>query len=129
MTEATLRHLNVFGSVVGKVPADEAYRRMQDDRYTVLLADPTWLLTLTGVASSAGNIPKLKFIMCGGDRLPERTRTYAQDVWRCPVLQGYGTTETCGFIGGGILPADAPQPVHINSVLGIRGASPAPFSA
>ncbi|HYR84874.1 MAG TPA: AMP-binding protein [Terriglobia bacterium] len=100
MTEATLRHLNVFGSVVGKVPADEAYRRMQDDRYTVLLADPTWLLTLTDVASSAGNIPKLKFIMCGGDRLPERTRTYAQDVWRCPVLQGYGTTETCGFIGG-----------------------------
>lgn len=100
VTEATLRHLNVFGSVVGKVPADEAFRRIRDDRYTVLLADPTWLLTLTDVARQAGDAPKLKFIMCGGDRLPERTRTYAQDVWRCPVMQGYGTTETCGFIGG-----------------------------
>src|SRR5262249_47515538 len=111
MTEATLRHLNVFGSVVGKLPADEALRRIRSDRYTVLLTDPTWLVSLTDAARQSGDVPRLKFILCGGDRLPERTRGDAQTVWGCPVLQGYGTTETGGVIGGECMERDG---MHID---------------
>ena len=111
VTEATFRHLNVFGSVVGKMPTEEALRRIRNDRYTVLLTDPTWLVTLTDTARHAGSTPQLKFILCGGDRLSDRTRNDAQKVWGCPVLQGYGTTETGGVIAGECMERDG---MHID---------------
>jgi phenylacetate-CoA ligase len=106
VTEATLRHLNVFGSVVGKLDLHDAFRRIRNDRYTVLMADPTWLSGLTDVARQASSVPKLKLILCGGDRLPECNRKYAQNIWNCPVLQGYGTTETGGVIASECLQRD-----------------------
>lgn len=98
VTEATFRMLNVFGSMAGKLNPEDALERIIRDRYSVLMADPTWLLSLTDACRSAGDAPQLKLIYCGGDRLPEATRRYAESIWRCPVLQGYGTTETGGVL-------------------------------
>jgi len=96
VTEATFRKLNVFGSVAGKLDPADALERITRDHYSILMADPTWLLSLTDVCRSAGEAPRLKLIYCGGDRLAESTRRYCESIWRCPVLQGYGTTETGG---------------------------------
>ena len=119
MTEATFRHLNVFGSVSGKMPPGEALCRIREDRYNILLADPTWLVSLTDAAREAGSIPKMKFILCGGDRLTERARAYAQEVWQCPVIQGYGTTETGGVIGGECLERDGLHLDEFNLIIEI----------
>lgn len=106
VTEAALRHLNVFGSVVGKLDPQDAFERIQRDRYTILMADPTWLQSLTEVARQAQRVPPLKLILCGGDRLPEVNRREAERVWNCPVLQGYGTTETAGVVATECLQRD-----------------------
>ncbi|HLI33695.1 MAG TPA: AMP-binding protein [Terriglobia bacterium] len=98
VTFLACKHLGVFCSAIGKPQPRELYSRMGIYRYNVIIADPTWLVSLSEIAEKEGSFP-LKFIMAAGDRMTDVYRNYVQDVWKAPVILGYGSTEAGGGIG------------------------------
>ena len=67
-------------------------------KYNVIAADPTWLISLSEIAEQEGTFP-VRLIMAAGDRMTDVYRRYVQDVWRAPVILGYGSTEAGGGVG------------------------------
>jgi phenylacetate-CoA ligase len=98
VTFLACKELGVFCSAIGKPQPCELYSRMGTYRYNVIVADPTWLVSLSEIAEKEGSFP-LKFIMAAGDRMTDVYRNYVQDVWKAPVILGYGSTEAGGGIG------------------------------
>ncbi len=98
VTFLACKHLGVFCSAIGKPQPRELYSRMGIYRYNVIVADPTWLVSLSEIAEKEGSFP-LKFIMAAGDRMTDVYRNYVQGVWKAPVILGYGSTEAGGGIG------------------------------
>lgn len=92
------KHLGVFCSAVGKPQPRELYSRMGIYHYNVIVADPTWLVSLTEIAEKEGVFP-VKLILAAGDRMTDVYRGYVQKVWKAPVILGYGSTEAGGGLG------------------------------
>jgi len=92
------RRLGVFCSAVGKPHPQDVYARMGEYGYNVIVADPTWLVSLTEMAQQEGAFP-VKLILAAGDRMSDVYRDYVQRVWNCPVVLGYGSTEQGGGVG------------------------------
>src|SRR5579875_2634791 len=98
VTFLACKELGVFCSAIGKPQPRELDSRMGIYRYNVIVADPTWLVSLSEIAEKVGTFP-LKFIMAAGDRMTDVYRNYVQDVWKAPVILGYGSTEAGGGLG------------------------------
>jgi phenylacetate-CoA ligase len=98
VTFRACEELGVFCSAVGKPRPDEFYPRLKHYGYNVLIADPTWLVSLTELGEREGFVP-VKLIMAAGDRMTEVYRGYVQDAWKAPVVLGYGSTEAGGGVG------------------------------
>jgi phenylacetate-CoA ligase len=98
VTFLACKQLGVFCSATGKPQPREIYERMRVYRYNVLIADPTWLVSLSEIAEKEGTFP-LKLIVAAGDRMTDTYRTYVQDVWKAPIVLGYGSTEAGGGMG------------------------------
>jgi phenylacetate-CoA ligase len=98
VTFLACKRLGVFCSAVGKPNPREIYSRLGLYRYNVIVADPTWLVSLSEIAEKEGAFP-LKLILAAGDRMTEVYREYVQRVWNCPVVLGYGSTEQGGGVG------------------------------
>ncbi len=92
------KRLGVFSSAIGKPRPQELYARLSEYRYNVILADPTWLVSLSEIAERQGAFP-LKLIFAAGDRMTNVYREYVQNVWKAPVILGYGSTEAGGGAG------------------------------
>jgi phenylacetate-CoA ligase len=92
------KRMEVFCSAVGKPTPRDFYPRLGLYRYNVIVADPTWLVSLTEIAEQEGTVP-IKLIVAAGDRMTEVYRSYVQDVWHAPVVLGYGSTEAGGGVG------------------------------
>ena len=92
------KQMGIFCSAVGKPVPSEIYRRMRSYRYNVIVADPTWLVSLSEMAEKQGAFP-VKLILAAGDRMTEIYRDYVQKVWNAPVVLGYGSTEMGGGAG------------------------------
>ncbi len=92
------QHLGVFCSAAGKPHPRELYARMGAYQYNVIIADPTWLVSLTEIAGKEGIFP-VKLIVAAGDRMTDPYRKYVQGVWNAPVILGYGSTEAGGGLG------------------------------
>lgn len=92
------QRLGAFCSAVGKPRPQEVYARLEKYRYNVILADPTWLVSLSELAQRKGTYP-IKRIFAAGDRMTSVYREYVQDVWKAPVILGYGSTEMGGGAG------------------------------
>ncbi len=92
------KRLGVFCSAIGKPHPRELYSRLQIYRYNVIVADPTWLVSLSEIAEKEGTYP-IKVIFAAGDRMTDVYRNYVQDVWKAPVILGYGSTEAGGGAG------------------------------
>jgi phenylacetate-CoA ligase len=92
------KHLGVFCSAIGKPHPRDLYSRISVYNYNVIAADPTWLVSLTEIAEREGTFP-LKVILTAGDRMSEAYKRYVQDVWKAPILRGYGSTEAGGGLG------------------------------
>lgn len=92
------KRLRVFCSAVGKPRPEEVYDRLGVYRYNVIIADPTWLVSLSEIAEKRGSYP-VKLIFAAGDRMTSVYRSYVQDVWKAPVILGYGSTEAGGGAG------------------------------
>jgi phenylacetate-CoA ligase len=95
VTFLACKSLGVFCSAIGKPHPREVYSRMGEYRYNVIMADPTWLVSLSEIAEKEGTFP-LKLILAAGDRMTDVYRHYVQSVWKCPVLLAYGSTEQGG---------------------------------
>jgi phenylacetate-CoA ligase len=98
VTYFACRELGVFCSAVGKPAPRETYSRLGLYRYNVIVADPTWLVSLSEIAEKEGVHP-VKLILAAGDRMTGAYRKYIQDVWKAPVILGYGSTEMGGGCG------------------------------
>ncbi len=92
------RQLGVFCSAIGKPHPRDLYLRLKEYRYNVIVADPTWLVSLSEIAEKEGVFP-IKVIFAAGDRMTDVYREYVQDVWKAPVFLGYGSTEVGGGLG------------------------------
>jgi phenylacetate-CoA ligase len=98
VTFLACRKLGAFYSAIGKPPPRDLYNRLPLYRYNVITADPTWLVSLSEIAEKEGTFP-IKLIMAAGDRMSDVYRRYVQDVWKAPVVLGYGSTEAGGGVG------------------------------
>ncbi len=92
------KRLGVFCSAIGKARPQELYARLGLYRYNVIIADPTWLVSLSEIAEKEGTYP-IKLIFAAGDRMTNAYRSYVQDIWKAPVILGYGSTEAGGGVG------------------------------
>ena len=92
------KQMGVFCSATGKPHPREIYDRMPLFKYNVIAADPTWLVSLSEIAEKEGTLP-IKLILAAGDRMTEVYRRYVEDVWKAPVVLGYGSTEAGGGVG------------------------------
>jgi phenylacetate-CoA ligase len=92
------KQIGAFCSAIGKPHPQELYARFRIYRYNVIVADPTWLVSLSAIAEKEGTFP-VKLIMAAGDRMTETYRSYVQEVWKAPVVLGYGSTEQGGGVG------------------------------
>jgi phenylacetate-CoA ligase len=98
VTFLACKRQDVFCSAVGKPHPREVYSRMPVYGYNVIAADPTWLVSFSEIAEKEGTFP-LKVILAAGDRMTEVYRKYVKEVWNCPVILGYGSTEQGGGVG------------------------------
>ncbi len=98
VTFLACKQLGVFCSAVGKPHPREMYDRMIRYRYNVIVADPTWLVSLSEIAEERGVLP-VRLIFAAGDRMTEAYRDYVQRTWQAPVILGYGSTEMGGGAG------------------------------
>ena len=95
VTLLACKSLGVFCSPAGKPQPREIYSRMGIYKYNVIVADPTWLVSLSEIAEQEGTFP-LRLIMAAGDRMTDVYRHYVEGIWKCPVVLGYGSTEQAG---------------------------------
>ncbi|MGH9430964.1 MAG: phenylacetate--CoA ligase family protein [Terriglobia bacterium] len=98
VTSTACKQLDVFCSAIGKPAPRDLYSRLGIYGYNVLIADPTWLVSLSEIAEKEGVFP-LKVIFAAGDRMTDVYRNYVQQVWQAPVILGYGSTEAGGGLG------------------------------
>jgi phenylacetate-CoA ligase len=99
VTFLACKRMGVFCSAIGKPHPRELYSRLPLYKYNVIAADPTWLVSLSEIAEKEGTFP-LKVIFAAGDRMTQVYRNYVENLWKCPVVLGYGSTEQGG--GGGM---------------------------
>jgi len=98
VTFLACKQLGVFCSAIGKPHPRDVYARLKQDRHNIIVADPTWLVSLSEIAEKEGIVP-LKVIFAAGDRMTDVYRNFVQDVWKAPVILGYGSTEMGGGLG------------------------------
>lgn len=98
ITFLACKRMDVFCSAIGKPHPRDVYARLKQDGYNVIVADPTWLVSLSEIAEKEGTVP-IKLIFAAGDRMTDPYRSYVQDVWKAPVILGYGSTEMGGGLG------------------------------
>ena len=98
ITFLACKRMRVFCSAVGKPHPRDAYSRLKLYQYNVIVADPTWLVSLSEIAEKEGTVP-VKLIFAAGDRMTDVYRDYVHDVWKAPVILGYGSTEMGGGLG------------------------------
>jgi phenylacetate-CoA ligase len=98
VTFLACKHLGVLCSAVGKPQPRDLYARMGIYRYNVIAADPTWLVSFSEIAEKEGIFP-VKLILAAGDRMTDVYRNYVQDIWKAPLVLGYGSTEAGGGLG------------------------------
>lgn len=98
VTFLACKHLGVLCSAVGKPQPRDLYERMAVYRYNVIAADPTWLVSFSEIAEKRGTFP-VKLILAAGDRMTDVYRNYVKQVWKAPIVLGYGSTEAGGGLG------------------------------
>jgi long-chain acyl-CoA synthetase len=92
----------VAGACVALMPrfdADSALELMRRERAGVFLGVPSMCIMLLRAAESADDVPGLRVAHVGGSPLAPETLEAFASRFGCPVLEGYGMTET----GGGVV--------------------------
>jgi phenylacetate-CoA ligase len=99
LVERLVRYLPGFAMVVGRVDPGDAYRRLAEYRFNVIVSDPFWLARLTGIARERGRPGPLKLLVGGGEGMTPRTRAELEAFWGALVCMTYASTEAATILG------------------------------
>lgn len=98
LVERGVRYTGLFAMVVGRVDSREAYRRLAQYRFNVLISDPFWLARLTEMARAHGRPGPLKLLVGGGEGITERMRAALERFWEAPLYMTYASTEAATIL-------------------------------
>src|SRR5947199_8512724 len=98
LVERGVRLTPLFAMVVGRVDPLEAYRRLAEYRFNVVVSDPFWLARLTAIARERGRPGPMKLLMGGGEGITERTRAELEKYWGAPLCMTYASTEAATIL-------------------------------
>src|SRR5437899_5776882 len=99
LVERGVRYTPLFAMVVGPVDPLEAYRRLAEYRFNVVVSDPFWLARLTAIARERGRPGPMKLLMGGGEGITPRTRAELEAFWGAPLCMTYASTEAATILG------------------------------
>lgn len=99
LVDSWVRDLPLFAMVVGRVDPMDAYRRMQDYGFNVIVSDPFWLAGLTEIAREHGHTGGLKLMIGGGEGVTRENRARLEEFWRAPLCMTYASTESATALG------------------------------
>src|SRR5438128_9585474 len=99
LVERLVRSLPVFAMVVGRVDPREAYRRLAEYRFNVVVSDPFWLARLTEIARERGRPGPLKLLVGGGEGVTPRMRAELEAFWGALLCMTYASTEAATILG------------------------------
>ena len=99
LVERLVRSLPVFAMVVGRVDPSEAYRRLAEYRFNVVVSDPFWLARLTEIARERGRPGPLKLLVGGGEGITPRMRAELEAFWGALLCMTYASTEAATILG------------------------------
>jgi len=99
LVERLVRHTPMFAMVVGRVDPREAYARLAQYRFNVLVSDPFWLARLTEIARERGRPRPMKLLLGGGEGITARTRAELETFWGALVCMTYASTEAATILG------------------------------
>jgi len=99
LVERLMRYTPVFSMVVGRVDPLEAYARLAEYRFNVIVSDPFWLARLTEIARERGRPGPMKILIGGGEGITPRTRAELETFWGALVCMTYASTEAATILG------------------------------
>ena len=99
LVERLVRYTPVFSMVVGRVDPSEAYARLGEYRFNVIVSDPFWLARLTEIARERGRPGPMKVLIGGGEGITPRTRAELETFWGALVCMTYASTEAATILG------------------------------
>ena len=99
LVERLSRHIPLFAMVVGRVDPSEAYARLAEYRFNVVVSDPFWLARLTEIARERGRPGPLKLLIGGGEGITSRTRAELEAFWGAVLCMTYASTEAATILG------------------------------
>jgi phenylacetate-CoA ligase len=99
LVERLVRYTPVFSMVVGRVDPSEAYARLGEYRFNVIVSDPFWLARLTEIARERGRPGPMKVLIGGGEGITPRTRAELESFWGALVCMTYASTEAATILG------------------------------
>ena len=99
LVERLMRYTPLFSMVVGRVDPREAYARLAEYRFNVIVSDPFWLARLTAIAREHGRPRPMKILIGGGEGITPRTRAELETFWDARVYMTYGSTEAATILG------------------------------
>ena len=99
LVERGVRYPRLFAMVVGRIDPADAYRRIGDYGFNVVVSDPFWLARLTEIARERGKPGRMKLLMGGGEGISPRTRSELESFWSAPLCMTYASTEAATILG------------------------------
>ena len=99
LVERGVRYTPLFAMVPGRVDPLEAYQRIAEYRFNVLVSDPFWLARLTEIARARGRPGPMRLLMGGGEGVTERLRAELEAFWGAPLCMTYASTEAATVLG------------------------------
>jgi phenylacetate-CoA ligase len=99
LVERLMRYTPLFSMVVGRVDPHEAYARLGEYRFNVIVSDPFWLARLTEIARERGRPGPMKVLIGGGEGITPRTRAELETFWGALVCMTYASTEAATILG------------------------------
>ncbi len=98
LAERGVRYMQMFAMVVGRVDPLEAYRRLAEYRFNVVVSDPFWMVRLTEIAREHGRPGPLKLLIGGGEGVTDRTRSDLEQFWDAKLCMTYASTEAATIL-------------------------------
>src|SRR2546430_8241649 len=99
LVERGVRLTPLFAMIAGRVDPMEAYQRVAEYRFNVIVSDPFWLARLTEIARERGRPGPMKLLIGGGEGVTPRTRAELETFWGALVCMTYASTEAATILG------------------------------
>src|SRR2546429_59330 len=98
LVERGVRLTPLFAMIAGRVDPMEAYQRLAEYRFNVIVSDPFWLARLTAIARERGRPGPMKLLMGGGEGITDGTRAELERYWGAPLCMTYASTEAATIL-------------------------------